>query len=872
MTRKEGRRYGVMPPVPSLQAAATLRKSVDRSGRLHWGWALAQVDGKWLPTPQCQPLRSLADAATSGFRPCDPMWNATPSGSARLRSHRFSTRLCRQHGFDWSCVAGFSRDFDAWQWPEGHPTTPVASESLTQQGLKKRQHMLDEGRGTVAPPISSTRRRDMRRGLRPVVFSDDANADDPFSRCWSRPYVHGKGKLDVWMLSSYYTGRCHHPAHPKVRSWNLYIQIAAGGGASCNHGVVARGRKLWARRELVRVGKVDRGNLVWDPEQPAILDYDKDCVVYAIVPKRGDNRVYVGVTAMDNSQRQRGAWGRHQHRLHSVFFPDGRVKQKSTRSSERTIESSLSRRGLQAVLQDYYVMVLEHIPKLSSEETSDMWRKRVQPYERFWIHFLNASAEGGGFNIEHTKARKALSARRRAHLSNTRHSHKDRGFHQKRVAQGSTQTWRPMLYRRQVSEVVLDGRATDSEGSLPTSPMSSDSSECQADRRIMGLTRRDESPSVSGIVLPVSIPPSPPPSDSGNVSPPLSPPSSPQQPQGGGPSPPPAPMRGLRRSFCRRDRRNARRKLDTALKQEAQGVLLSWVSTLSRNSLRLCLRGAMGALKSDALNESQIAAVKRVKDAVTARSSDVTAPRRTRESRSILVAAFCGRVTELLKLPSIVADPMVMDSVHPSIWQDVGAPMVVFKYYDASISQVGNWSYVACSASNVNEKCDCHLHRYDRFRHPTSGHVVTKDLSIISSDALRMVLSKGPTFRMRTAELLPTRLEHPTLQERIVEIVDSGLESFIKCQEERFDIPPQRFSEWSARILSAVNKRVKEATEADLADFQKWLDMHHDDNGWPPGALSTLRTLQKKYVFAVADKETGAYTVTCKQHWIQTMQ
>ncbi|KAL1503550.1 hypothetical protein AB1Y20_012029 [Prymnesium parvum] len=84
----------------------------------------------------------------------------------------------------------------------------------------------------------------------------------------------------------------------------------------------------------------------------------------------------------------------------------------SIQAGARSLEAAMARRGGVAALHDYYLVVLEHVPPASTREDAHAWGRRARIYERWWIHYLNAAADGGGFNLDHTNTGRRAMQRR----------------------------------------------------------------------------------------------------------------------------------------------------------------------------------------------------------------------------------------------------------------------------------------------------------------------------------------------------------------------------------------------------------------------------------------------------------------------------
>ena len=203
--------------------------------------------------------------------------------------------------------------------------------------------------------------------------------------------------------------------------------------------------------------------------------------------------------------------------------------------------------------------------------------------------------------------------------------------------------------------------------------------------------------------------------------------------------------------------------------------------------------------------------------------------------------------------------------------------MVVYKYYDALITSVGNWVQTSHEASMEMGPCMCSHPSMERYRQP-GGHVVTKDLSIITDPALRELLAKGPTLRMRPAQLYVPKAglggRTPTAWDLLMYCIEGALDSFINKQEETHEIPGYHFAPWRSEVMAAVQEAIPDGslTPEEEAEIEHWRSADPKNPGWSDDTHAALRKLQKHFVFTVADKETGIFCLSCKKHWIETVR
>jgi hypothetical protein len=261
-----------------------------------------------------------------------------------------------------------------------------------------------------------------------------------------------------------------------------------------------------------------------------------------------------------------------------------------------------------------------------------------------------------------------------------------------------------------------------------------------------------------------------------------------------------------------------------------------------------------------------------LRGAITQYVSQAEATRCIRSGRALVIAAYAGRVMERLDLASIVASEEVNSLVNPQVWKTVGRPIVVYKFHTALVALAGNWSQASHGASQEDILCVCAQKRFRPFLHGATGHVVTKDMSVVNCPALQEILEKGPTYRMRPCHVRAqgglAGIKPLTPEERIEDMVDCALTKFCERQEEAHDVPEYMFAAWRGAILQAVRLKIGELTAEEHTDTLGW---HPGSDGWPKGAEETLRALQKSFVVAVADKETGTFVLACRKHWTESL-
>ena len=262
----------------------------------------------------------------------------------------------------------------------------------------------------------------------------------------------------VWQEASYFQGACRPPHHPKVRSFNRFVAAAttphpipktASKQRMLDNAMLSlrQGRAIWQERQRVAHGHVARPE-AW-PWQggDGIIPYETKRCVYVVISRRqAETRAYVGVSAGC-------AYERHLKRVRDLFPEDKELKKaveaaageeaqedeaesesesesgseleadaesgpedeqpppqapankskkkKKTRLHQRSpFERHLLTIGKARALDEYYVMVLEHVP-MATVTDSHEWEVKVEPIEKFWVVHLSTAFNRGGWNVQH---------------------------------------------------------------------------------------------------------------------------------------------------------------------------------------------------------------------------------------------------------------------------------------------------------------------------------------------------------------------------------------------------------------------------------------------------------------------------------------
>lgn len=238
------------------------------------------------------------------------------------------------------------------------------------------------------------------------------------------------------------------------------------------------------------------------------------------------------------------------------------------------------------------------------------------------------------------------------------------------------------------------------------------------------------------------------------------------------------------------------------------------------------------------------------------------------ERRGLVALGYCGSLIDGLKINSLLNDAEACSGVPASVWKVVGKPLAVFKYSERPFFSIANFAQVACEEPSGDEACVCSAGWCSAWRHPQTGHVVTKDLSLVEQfdPTLRQLMVKGTKFRDAFVEL--RRHHHRdktpfTLREELVEMIREGCGELAKEAEARHGIPGGLFADWVGSVCALVQQRVEALSDAAIRD----LDQQQEQAAAHKCAIASsagLESLQRHFVIGEADKESGTYTLMCR--------
>lgn len=158
--------------------------------------------------------------------------------------------------------------------------------------------------------------------------------------------------------------------------------------------------------------------------------------------------------------------------------------------------------------------------------------------------------------------------------------------------------------------------------------------------------------------------------------------------------------------------------------------------------------------------------------------------------------------------------------------------------------------------------------------------MVTKDLELVKNMELRELLRRGPGYRVRPLpprpmDLVAMEARFPGLGRAgllLVDMVEGALTAFGEKCEEVLGVSPASLWPWSSSVVTRVAQQAAKLTAVEQQEIQDWADAGGASRTtryqWSAAMDAELAQLQRSFVMAPADKETGVITFTCKEHWL----
>ena len=214
---------------------------------------------------------------------------------------------------------------------------------------------------------------------------------------------------------------------------------------------------------------------------------------------------------------------------------------------------------------------------------------------------------------------------------------------------------------------------------------------------------------------------------------------------------------------------------------------------------------------------------------------------------------YKDRGIDLINLSNILHNKKVQSLIPPYL--DTSVPTISYKYTKTISSSIFNHvktvSEFEVDRFCHNEyPCECGQSPFLSTHH---GHVITGNLSIISNEALRDLISKGPKFRE----------QNKISWKRDKQIVMEAIENYAKTWAKKENCDVSVLSEWFNEIGSIVDRKIDK--------LKKKTKQPPDPVLHKPDVKACLHDLHEKYVFAPADKAANNVIIICKRFYLDVI-
>ena len=170
------------------------------------------------------------------------------------------------------------------------------------------------------------------------------------------------------------------------------------------------------------------------------------------------------------------------------------------------------------------------------------------------------------------------------------------------------------------------------------------------------------------------------------------------------------------------------------------------------------------------------------------------------EKHSFLNVLFANKGIDAINISNILHNKVVKNKI-PPYFQDKTVPVISYTYTNPIAPKIFNYKR-ALHNLNINDlkakppSCSCTIspHCYQ-----PAGHIITGDLSIVSSDTLRGLLTKGPKYR-------PPRSINWRYNFKL--LMDS-VEDFARKWAKREEVDINTLSEWVKAVRSFIRSRIR---------------------------------------------------------------
>ncbi len=225
-------------------------------------------------------------------------------------------------------------------------------------------------------------------------------------------------------------------------------------------------------------------------------------------------------------------------------------------------------------------------------------------------------------------------------------------------------------------------------------------------------------------------------------------------------------------------------------------------------------------------------------------------PHRT---KLLLTANFPNKGMEFIEFHTIFKDRRIHKHIKASDGESADV-MVAYKYQPSIGEKFLNHCKMLKQLDTdklrliLGSSCSC---SQSAFSYKPAGHIITGDLTIIRDAKLKEIFEKGTKFR------IPTELDWQDVRLACHEALDLLRKKLIK-----FKVPWEDVNQCLEKCLELTTKRIEYHQQHQNQDSQPWMEYRQ----W-----KALKSLQKDFVIAPADKASGNFIIICKKYFVETL-
>ena len=227
-------------------------------------------------------------------------------------------------------------------------------------------------------------------------------------------------------------------------------------------------------------------------------------------------------------------------------------------------------------------------------------------------------------------------------------------------------------------------------------------------------------------------------------------------------------------------------------------------------------------------------------------------PQVTKNKQKILFKVkFVNKAIDMINLPRIFRDKSLKSCISQC---NINEPSVVFTNTPTISSKIFNYNDTVNNFKCIDDY-DCMCNEHGKYINSDCNHVATGDISMISNQMLRNIISKGPGFRE------PAVLDFDFAHRTILENVDI----FIKSWSDKEKVALVCFDEWRERfgeLLTDTVNCLKQQYKRNSNVVSVFAD---------PLVEAELEYFYKCFVICPVDKASKNVAIICKRYYLETI-